>query len=170
MFKIKNKETLEISQALDSYCDDYGKTWFLIWAGNKWAWRSADDYVPPNYVPKKKVIVCGSRNFQNYPLLRKEMNEIKEKVGEVVCGEAKGADTLGRVWAQENGIKIKSFPANWQMYGSQAGYIRNCDMGDYADIAIAFWDGESSGTRDMIKYMEKLGKEVKVIQYNKTED
>lgn len=170
MFKIKNKETLEISQALDSYCDDYGKTWFLIWAGSKWAWRSADDYVPPNYVPKKKVIVCGSRDFQNYPLLRTELDKIKEKVSEVVCGEAKGADTLGRAWAEENGIKVKSFPANWQMYGSQAGFIRNCDMGDYADIAVAFWNGKSPGTRDMIKYMEKLGKEVKVIQYNKKED
>ena len=170
MFKIKNKETLEISQALDSYCDDYGKTWFLIWAGSKWAWRSADDYVPPNYVPKKKVIVCGSRGFQNYSLLREELNKIKDTVGEVVCGEAKGADTFGRAWAEENNIKVKSFPANWQMYGSQAGFIRNRDMGDYADTAIAFWNGKSPGTKDMIKYMKNIGKEVKVIQYNKKED
>ena len=170
MFKIKNKETLEIFQALDSYCDDYGKTWFLIWAGSKWAWRSADDYVPPNYVPKKKVIVCGSRGFQNYGLLREELNKIKDTVGEVVCGEAKGADTFGRAWAEENNIKVKSFPANWQMYGSQAGFIRNRDMGDYADTAIAFWNGKSPGTKDMIKYMKNIGKEVIVIQYDKTED
>lgn len=170
MFKIKNKETNEITQALDSYCDDYGKTWFLVWANTKWAWRSADDYIPPNYIPKKKVIICGSRDFQNYSLLRKEIDKIKDKVGEVVCGEAKGADTLGRAWAEENHVKVQSFPANWQAYGSQAGFIRNRDMGDYADMAIAFWNGHSPGTKDMIKYMKTLGKEVVVVEYNKKED
>ena len=72
MFKVKNKLTNEIIQVLDAYCDEYGKTWFLIWATNKWAWRAADDYVPPNYQPKYKWIVAGSRGFQNYKLLEEE--------------------------------------------------------------------------------------------------
>lgn len=35
MFRVKNKTTNEIIQVLDTMCDDYGKTWFLIWQ-NKW--------------------------------------------------------------------------------------------------------------------------------------
>ena len=47
--------------------------------------------------------------------------------------------------------------------------IRNGEMAEYADMLIAFWDGKSVGTQDMINKMKKLGKEVKIIYY-KTED
>ena len=166
MFKVKNKKTNEIIQVLDAYCDAYGGSWFLIWENDGWRWRAANNFVPPNYVPKKKMIVAGSRDFQNYPLLCKELDKIRESIAEIVCGEARGADTLGRTYAYDNDISIKSFPADWHTYGAQAGYIRNQEMGDYADMCIAFWDGQSPGTQHMIDYMEKLGKEVKVIRYD----
>ena len=54
MFKVKDKKTKEIIIVLDTMCDDYGKTWFLIWDESFWAWRSADGYVPPNYQEAKK--------------------------------------------------------------------------------------------------------------------
>lgn len=38
-------------------------------------------------------------------------------------------------------------------------------MGDYADYLIAFWDGKSSGTKDMINYMQQLGKNGKVVLF-----
>ena len=166
MFKVKSRKTGEILQALDSFCDEYGKTWFLFWGNDKWTWRAGDDYCPPNYVPKKKVIVAGSRTFQNYQLLCKELDKIKDQIDIVVCGEAKGADTLGRNWAYENGIKIKSFPADWQTYGQRAGMMRNSQMAEYADMLVAFWDGKSVGTQDMIEKMKRLGKEVKVVYYD----
>ena len=165
MFKVKNKKTNEIIQVLDAYCDAYGGSWFLIWENDGWRWRAANNFVPPNYVPKKKVIVAGSRDFQNYPLLCKELDKIRESIAEIVCGEARGADTLGRTYAYDNDIPIKSFPADWHTYGNQAGFIRNEQMGDYADELIAFWDGQSPGTRHMIKYMQNLGKKVTVIEY-----
>lgn len=31
-------------------------------------------------------------------------------------------------------------------------------MGDYADCAIIFWDGQSKGTQHMINYLNKLNK------------
>lgn len=92
---------------------------------------------------------------------------VKEQIGTIVCGEAKGADTLGRNYAYANNIKIKSFPADWQTYGQNAGMIRNGEMAEYADMLIAFWDGKSVGTQDMINKMKKLEKEVKVIYYDK---
>ena len=54
MFKVRNKKTNEIVQVLDAYCDEYGKAWFLLWVKDKWVWRSADLFVPPNYVKKYK--------------------------------------------------------------------------------------------------------------------
>ena len=90
MFRAKNKTTNEIVQILDTMCDDYGKTWFLLWVKNKWCWRAADNYVPPNYEIKYKWIVAGSRSFQNYPFLCKELDKIREQIDEIVCGEARG--------------------------------------------------------------------------------
>lgn len=165
MFRVKNKATNEIVQVLDTMCDDYGKTWFLIWQ-NKWVWRSADTFVPPNYKVKYKWIVAGSRTFQNYPFLCKELDKIKEQIDEIVCGEARGADTLGRTYAYDNDILIKSYPADWERYGKSAGFVRNEEMAAYADKAIIFWDGKSVGSKDMIDKMEKLGKEVRVVYYD----
>ena len=116
-------------------------------------------------IVKKKIIVAGSRNFNNYILLSEKLCKYKDEIKEIVCGEAKGADTLGKNWAIQHNIPVKSFPADWQQYGSAAGYIRNHQMGDYADGLIAFWDGMSSGTKDMIDYMEKLGKLCIVIPF-----
>lgn len=165
MFRVKNKTTNEIVQVLDTICDDYGKTWFLIWQ-NKWVWRSANIFVPPNYKVKYKWIVAGSRTFQNYQLLCKELDKIKEQIDEIVCGEARGADTLGRTYAYNNDILIKSYPADWERYGKSAGFVRNEEMAAYADKAIIFWDGKSVGSKDMINKMEKLGKEVRIIYYD----
>ena len=39
------------------------------------------------------------------------------------------------------------------------------EMGDYADYLIAFWDGQSRGTNQMINYMRRIGKHGKVIEF-----
>lgn len=80
---------------------------------------------------------------------------------EIVSGRAKGPDTFGEWWALSHGSPIKFFPADWKL-GPKAGFIRNEQMGDYADALIAFWDGKSGGTKHMIDYMMKLGKPIRV--------
>ncbi len=166
MFKVKNKITKEIVQVLDTYCDEYGKTWFLLWAKDKWVWRSADLFIPPNYEVKYRWIVAGSRAFQNYPLLCREIDKIREQISEVVCSEAKGVDILGRTYAYDNNIPIKSFPIDWERYGKSAVLARNAEMATYADKAIVFWDGNSVDIKDMIDKMKQLGKEVLIIYYD----
>lgn len=116
-----------------------------------------------------KVIIAGSRTFNNYDLLVKTLQEENLIIEEVVCGGARGADTLGAEWAKENGVPIKYFYAEWEKYGRAAGFIRNHEMGDYADYLIAFWDGKSRGTKDMIDYMQQLGKHGKVILFKNKE-
>lgn len=167
MFKVKNIKTGEIITVLSAYCDEYGKSWFLIWANDKWAWRPGDNYCPPNYEPKVKMIIAGSRTFQNYPFLCQHMDNFRHMIKEVVCGEAKGADTLGYTYAYDNDIPVRCFPADWEKYGNAAGYVRNKQMAEYADKAVVFWDGVSPGTKDMIEQMKNLGKEVAIIRYDK---
>ena len=98
-----------------------------------------------------KVIVAGGRDFRDWDLLSATLDKEKDLIDEVVCGEAKGADSLGKQWAEENNIPVKSFYPEWERLGRAAGIIRNHLMGDYADYLIAFWDGKSRGTKNMIE-------------------
>lgn len=112
-----------------------------------------------------KFIIAGGRNFDNYELLSTFCNHLKENITEVVSGKARGADSLGEKWANENNVPIKPFPADWDLYGKRAGYVRNSEMAEYAEGLIAFWDGESKGTKHMIDTAKSKGLEVYVIRY-----
>ena len=115
-----------------------------------------------------KVIICGGRSLDDYGLVKNVMDEVAARIdiNEIVCGEARGADSLGKRWAIENGIQIASFPADWNRYGRAAGARRNEEMGNYADYVIAFWDGKSRGTKHMIHYMEQNNKHGEVYLYD----
>ena len=84
---------------------------------------------------------------------------------EIVSGAANGADKLGEKYASEKEYSIKQFPADWNKYGKSAGYKRNEEMARYADALIAFWDGESKGTKHMIDLANKYNLKINIIQY-----
>lgn len=114
-----------------------------------------------------KVIIAGGRDFKDYNRLKEVCDKIlinQNKI-EIVSGTAGGADTLGERYAQEKGYEVKKFPAKWDEYGKKAGYLRNQEMGEYADGLIAFWDGQSKGTKHMIDIANKNGLKVRVISY-----
>ena len=113
-----------------------------------------------------KLIIAGSRDFNDYSLLEKELNPLNVFIDEIVSGNARGADTLGERYSLEYNIPLKIFKADWNNLGKRAGIVRNHQMGEYADLLLAFWDGKSKGTKDMIDYMKKLNKKSKVILYN----
>ena len=111
-----------------------------------------------------KVIIAGSRDFTDYELLCSFADQTlagAEDV-EIVSGGARGADALGERYARERGRRLKVFPADWKKWGAAAGPIRNAEMAAYADALIAFWDGRSAGTRDMIRKAEDRGLRVQV--------
>jgi hypothetical protein len=111
-----------------------------------------------------KLIIAGSRTFTNYDFLEETIliNFDIEDL-EIVCGEARGADLLGREFAEDYNLKIHSYPANWEKHGKSAGHIRNAAMGKEADFLLAFWDGKSKGTQGMINYMKKNNKGYQVV-------
>lgn len=109
-----------------------------------------------------KVIIAGSRNIEDYDVVELAVLQSKfEDITEVVSGCARGVDFLGEQWALNNNIPIRSFPAEWGLYGKSAGYIRNGKMAQYADALIAVWDGKSRGTKHMID----LAKERNLLVY-----
>lgn len=115
-----------------------------------------------------KVIIAGGRDFNDYNTLKEYCDYILSKTEEpveIVCGEARGADTLGKRYAIEKGYSIKSFPADWSKHGKSAGHIRNKQMAGYADALIAFWDGNSRGTKSMISYAHSYKLKIRIIKY-----
>lgn len=108
-----------------------------------------------------KVIIAGGRDFglTGDSLVRcaLQASRFRAKITEVVCGMAPGIDTHGKIWANENGIPVKEFPADWKKHGKAAGPIRNKQMSEYADALILIWDGESRGSRSMLSLAKDKG-------------
>ena len=115
-----------------------------------------------------KVIIAGGRNFHDYELLCLKCDKALSQQSEVeiVSGTAYGADKLGERYANERGYPIKRFFPDWGKEGRKAGFIRNEAMALYGDALIAFWNGESKGTKHMIDLAEKHGLKVKTIIYD----
>lgn len=130
---------------------------------------------------KVRIIVAGGRDFADYNLLfnslmdvltdLEETNTVENKSQiEFISGTCRGADVLGEQFAYNFEYSVKRFPAKWDELGKRAGYVRNCDMAKYASgadigILVAFWDGISKGTRNMIDIAKRYGLGVKVVKY-----
>jgi hypothetical protein len=115
-----------------------------------------------------KLIVAGGRDFDYFETLSIELDYLRGLLTEevtIVSGTAKGADSMGEKYAEQEALDVVKFPAYWNKHGRAAGYIRNSEMADYSDILLAFWDGESKGTKHMIDLAIKKGLMVKVVRY-----
>ena len=118
-----------------------------------------------------KIIIAGGRDFVNYTLLKLKMDAITSGLRksntpiQVVSGKAKGADALGEKWAKHHSITIKEFYADWDLNGNAAGPIRNTEMANYATHLVAFWDGKSRGTLDMINAAKACDLKIRIIKY-----
>lgn len=116
-----------------------------------------------------RVLVCGSRHFNDYERLKKEvLNALP--IGDyidcvVISGHARGADTLGERLAEDMCWKCDVYPADWNTYGKRAGPIRNRQMlvEGKPDMVIAFRSPNSRGTQNMINQARKARVEVQVV-------
>lgn len=118
-----------------------------------------------------KLIIAGGREFNDYDLLKKSVDEFiidnlsdTDTEIEIVSGRARGADKLGEKYAKEYGYSVVCFPADWSL-GRRAGFLRNKDMAEYADSCICFWDQESKGTKHMIDLATRYNLKLKIVKY-----
>lgn len=107
-----------------------------------------------------KIAVIGSRNLTVDNL----ENYLPENVTEIVSGGAMGIDKCARNYAVENNLKLTEFLPEYEKYGRRAPLVRNLQIIDYADRVIAFWDGESHGTKFVIENCKRLNKSVMVYR------
>lgn len=139
---------------------------------------------------KFSVIIAGGRDFS---LRLGDANKIRFYTSnhfdyikltgdlEFVSGCANGADEIPFLFKKWYGIPVAEFPADWEntsvegaviryrkggkAYNALAGHMRNQKMSDYAHALIAFWNGRSKGTKDMIDRATDGGLKVRVIRY-----
>lgn len=115
-----------------------------------------------------RVIIAGGRYYEDYNTLKayadRMLSNITDEI-QIVSGGASGADALGERYAKEKGYSLKRFPADWNSYGRSAGVKRNRQMAQYADALIAFWDGVSRGTKNMIDEATSAGLLVRVKRF-----
>jgi len=111
-----------------------------------------------------KILVCGSRTWNNSAIIYDILSKLPKDII-IIHGAAPGADRLAAKIAEEQlGLKVIPFPAKWNRYKKSAGHIRNLEMAnENPDKIIAFWDGISSGTKDMMEIAEKGDIPVDVI-------
>lgn len=120
------------------------------------------------------LIIAGSRTVR--PTLADidaafdDLLFVRADVTEVVCGGAKGADTAGREWAIRNKIPVHMEPITPEdmTHGAYLGpRMRNRRMAVRGTHLLAWWDGISGGTSDMVCRMVARDKPVRVIPMRK---
>lgn len=139
----------------------------------RWVWEHLSNIRKELQEKQLRIIVAGTRDFDDYHFLRGYLNAMRfkyeEKLGHtlvIISGGAKGADKLGERWAKEHDISFSVFPADWSKHGKAAGPIRNTKMAEVSDALVAFWDGKSRGTKHMIDTAIEKGLMTKVIRYD----
>ncbi len=106
-----------------------------------------------------KVAVIGSRNLTVNNLEK----YLPEGTTEIVSGGAVGIDSCAKKYAMENGIPLKEFLPNYKEHGRRAPILRNLEIIDYADVVLAFWDGQSHGTKFVIDKCRAIGKPLRAF-------
>jgi hypothetical protein len=99
-------------------------------------------------------MVTGSRGWASRDVMRAALLDAKEDAtarGQrviVIHGAARGADALAEDVAEELGLDVMRFPAEWERFGRRAGYIRNIEMLEQAkpEVVLAFPLPGSVGT------------------------
>jgi hypothetical protein len=119
------------------------------------------------YVPYCRLIVAGSRTFTNYDLLKRKLNYYTTPIGKliVLCGGAIGADVLGQKWAEYYWIDRQFYKPDYKTHGKIAPLVRNTEMAENADMLICFWDGKSSGSKDMIEKAKARDLRVVIVRF-----
>jgi hypothetical protein len=119
------------------------------------------------------VIVAGSRDFADYSTFAVGMQGYVAKLNVprdtiiFISGRARtGADDMIIRWCRENDYPWAEYPAQWDdltvegavirkrrdgtLFNVIAGHQRNGEMAKVATNLMIWWDGKSTGTKDML--------------------
>lgn len=107
-----------------------------------------------------KVAIVGSRSLVITDLEK----YLPADVTEIVSGGARGVDACAKTYAITHKLKYTEFLPEYKKYGRSAPLKRNISIIKYADIVLAFWNGNSKGTKYVIDQCHKLGIPIQVYK------
>ena len=115
-----------------------------------------------------RIIVSGGREYADREYLFAALDRVNawQEITYLAQGEATGADTLAKIWAQGHGIEVGEFAADWfrdcderckhkpkmrfgKRYCPVAGIYRNQVMYDAADAKLTVTFPGGTGTSSM---------------------
>ena len=108
-----------------------------------------------------KLAIIGSRDFNDFDLLENYVVPTSPKL--IISGGAKGADTLAEQYAEKHHVELLIFKPDWKQFGRGAGVVRNRQIVDAADEIMAFWDGQSKGTKSSRSDPVELNRSISVL-------
>lgn len=111
-----------------------------------------------------RVLVTGSRDWDDMDLVRDNLaTAVYQNVPAVIVHGAcpSGADAIASWWVRQHriiGLTEERHPANWQLNGKRAGFIRNALMVNLgADLCLAFIKDGSRGASHTARLAEEAG-------------
>lgn len=129
--------------------------------------------------PYAVVIVAGSREFDDYRFMRRILDHHTFFYDRITVkhGGAPGADTLADRWGHHWWHLVQTHRPQYRSHGDkQAPIIRNAEMvketvaevekEGAAGVLVAFWNGKSHGTADIIDKAKRAGLRVIEVKCN----
>jgi hypothetical protein len=111
-----------------------------------------------------KLAIIGSRDFRNKELVENTLSkELIHFEDSVITGGARGVDTWVEEFCKKDCTPCEVIrPIN---PSDKLSYLfRNIEIITKADRIIAFWDGESKGTKFVIDYAKARNKDINIIR------
>ena len=110
-----------------------------------------------------KVAIVGSRHFPELERVRTFVGSLPADAT-VVTGGASGVDAAAGEAARERQLGLIKLPPRFEESSDPgASARRNQQLVDAAEVLVAFWDGESAGTRKTVQRALDSGREVHVF-------
>jgi hypothetical protein len=115
-----------------------------------------------------RVIVAGNTKFKDYNMLKERLDFYLQNRLPNVTILTKGLRKIGEIirkYAEERNLKVEEYHAQWRIHGGSADLQRNITMVENADCLIAFWNGKTKTTREIISTARDMGLIVRVIKF-----
>jgi len=114
-----------------------------------------------------KIAVVGSRNFCDYSFFAEKLEQIISNLeGEIEFisgGCHNSADELIKRYCKEHNYNLTEYLPDWDLHKKAAGIIRNKLIVNECTHLIAYYDGQSKGTKSSIDMCNKQNKLIRII-------
>ena len=105
-----------------------------------------------------RVAVVGSRTIKAF-----DFALVGAVAGDtIITGGAVGVDSFAEAEARARGLAVEVIKPDYKTYGRAATHVRNRAIVDKCDRLVAFWDGQSKGTKGTVDYARRKGKPIAI--------